>query len=226
MRSDAPGGALAAASLVLARRLHTGTSTLWCWSPEARSDADHVVVEFVHPVIVGKRAVPAAAVDSCDHLRRSARPGDVLLAIGRGDDEAIADAVRRTPAWGVEAVWLATGAPPPPDTNGSVVWLGEMRDRADVVCAYHVLWELVHVCFEHPAVLSETGDEPPSCPTCADGAEVGEVRSVGRRDEATVLIGGIEREIDLSLVGHCGPGDLVMVHAGVAITKMEPARSG
>nr|MBA2794367.1 hypothetical protein [Thermoleophilaceae bacterium] len=28
-------------------------------SPQARSDARHVAVEFVHPVIVGKRALPA-----------------------------------------------------------------------------------------------------------------------------------------------------------------------
>ena len=30
-------------------------------SPAARSDARHVAVEFVHPVIVGKRALPAIA---------------------------------------------------------------------------------------------------------------------------------------------------------------------
>ena len=30
-------------------------------SPQARSDARHVAVEFVHPVIVGKRALPASA---------------------------------------------------------------------------------------------------------------------------------------------------------------------
>jgi hydrogenase maturation protein HypF len=32
-------------------------------SPAARSDARHVAVEFVHPVIVGKRALPALALD-------------------------------------------------------------------------------------------------------------------------------------------------------------------
>ena len=31
-------------------------------SPAARSDARHVAVEFVHPVIVGKRALPAIAL--------------------------------------------------------------------------------------------------------------------------------------------------------------------
>ena len=31
-------------------------------SPAARSDARHVAVEFVHPVIVGKRALPAIGI--------------------------------------------------------------------------------------------------------------------------------------------------------------------
>ena len=31
-------------------------------TPAARSDARHVAVEFVHPVIVGKRALPALAL--------------------------------------------------------------------------------------------------------------------------------------------------------------------
>ena len=33
-------------------------------SPAARSDARHVAVEFVHPVIVGKRALPALGLAS------------------------------------------------------------------------------------------------------------------------------------------------------------------
>ena len=33
-----------------------------------RSDAHHVAVEFVHPVIVGKRALPALALDRLDLL--------------------------------------------------------------------------------------------------------------------------------------------------------------
>ena len=40
-------------------------------SPAARSDARHVAVEFVHPVIVGKRALPAH------------RPGRARAATGR-----------------------------------------------------------------------------------------------------------------------------------------------
>ena len=42
-------------------------------SPAARSDARHVAVEFVHPVIVGKRALPA-------HRRSRGEGGDARRA--------------------------------------------------------------------------------------------------------------------------------------------------
>ena len=48
-------------------------------TPSARSDARHVAVEFVHPVIVGKRALPAIAItgDTADLAR------DLRLLAGR-----------------------------------------------------------------------------------------------------------------------------------------------
>lgn len=225
MNSDAPGEALAAAALMMARRFHAG-ATLWSWSPEWASDAAHVAVEFVHPVIMGKRALPAASVGSVAELRRSARAGDMAVVIGRGDDPELASAVARTPAWGVEAVWLAQGSRPGVETPGHVIWLGEQSGRADVVCAYHLLWELAHVCFEHPRVLEVAVDEPPSCPACMDEGELGEVQSAGDPAEATVLVGGVPRSVDLSLVGGGAEGELVVVHAGVAITKLETVRGG
>ena len=54
-------------------------------SPAARSDARHVAVEFVHPVIVGKRALPAIAT-----RRRGRRAGRAGRADRRADDIAIA----------------------------------------------------------------------------------------------------------------------------------------
>ena len=46
-------------------------------SPAARSDARHVAVEFVHPVIVGKRALPAVCVD--DDPALLAEAGDMVV---------------------------------------------------------------------------------------------------------------------------------------------------
>ena len=47
--------------------------------PAAWSDARHVAVEFVHPVIVGKRALPAMALDP-GRVALMARPDEVGTA--------------------------------------------------------------------------------------------------------------------------------------------------
>ncbi len=61
-------------------------------TPQARSDARHVAVEFVHPVIVGKRALPALALTGDGEALRervelTAEPADIAIAFGsrRGD---------------------------------------------------------------------------------------------------------------------------------------------
>ena len=56
-------------------------------SPAARSDARHVAVEFVHPVIVGKRALPAIALTaegetSALRPRRLVESDDIVIAFG------------------------------------------------------------------------------------------------------------------------------------------------
>ncbi|HSR97439.1 MAG TPA: hypothetical protein VLM79_10335 [Kofleriaceae bacterium] len=53
-------------------------------SPAARSDARHVAVEFVHPVIVGKRALPA--IGARRRGRRHRRPGRADRGSGRHRD--------------------------------------------------------------------------------------------------------------------------------------------
>ena len=64
-------------------------------SPAARSDARHVAVEFVHPVIVGKRALPAIGLageggDIPAQLELLAGPDDIVIAFGADEhiDEA------------------------------------------------------------------------------------------------------------------------------------------
>ena len=60
---------LAVASLALARRFAAG-ATMWCVAPQWPSHGRHVAVEFVHPVIMGKRALPAVSVDGADATRQ------------------------------------------------------------------------------------------------------------------------------------------------------------
>ena len=80
------GDDLARASLALARRFAAG-ATLWCFAPAWPEHGRHVAVEFVHPVIMGKRALPAVAVDDPSPvaaLRTRSRPGDVVVLVEHG----------------------------------------------------------------------------------------------------------------------------------------------
>jgi hypothetical protein len=219
---------LAAASLMLARRFAAG-ATLWCVSPEWPAHGRHVAVEFVHPVIVGKRALPAVHIEGSDPVgavRLLARPGDVLLVVGSADLPSTATLLRRAETWGLTRLWLGAGRRPPPDLAEHVVWM-EGDDPAmaarsgEVVLLYHLLWELTHVVFEHPGLLkAEPACTDEVCITCSDQGRAGEVRTVHATGVAEVMVAGSLEAVDLSLVDPVAPGDLVLVHAGVALTTL------
>jgi D-sedoheptulose 7-phosphate isomerase len=92
------------------------------------SDSRHVAVEFVHPVIVGKRALPALAVTARE-LELLAEPDDMVIGFG-ADVSALA-------ARGCLVIDLD-----PPVADPFV-------HQELVETGYHVLWELVHVFLEH-----------------------------------------------------------------------------
>jgi len=222
---------LAVASLALARRFAAG-ATMWCVAPQWPSHGRHVAVEFVHPVIVGKRALPAVSVDGetaartvCT-VRLAARPGDILLALGTAHDPIAGDLLARAGAWGLTSLWLGAGSRPLGSPADHVVWL-EGVDPAlaarsgDMVLLYHLLWELTHVAFEHPGLLEpepECTDEV--CVTCSDEGRVAEVSGLQADGRVDVLVGGRHEAVDASLVEPVQPGDLLLVHAGVAITTL------
>ncbi len=155
---------LAAAALSLARRFSDG-ATMWCVAPAWPSHARHVAVEFVHPVVVGTRALPAVSLDAAtavETVRALARPGDALLVVSTADHPVAHDLLARADAWGLTSVWL--GAGPRPQTGADtpaashVVWIDEADPAVaarsgQLVLLYHLLWELTHVVFEHPGLL-------------------------------------------------------------------------
>jgi len=221
---------LAAASLALARRFFAG-GTMWCASPTWPFHANHVAVEFVHPVIVGKRALPAVTVppgeDLVATLRATTRTGDVVLAVAGADDEAVASAMRRGQAWGVETIWIGAGPRPPAGGANHVLWLETsdvLEASEQVVRIYHLLWELTHVCFEHPGLLKpqETDGDCTDevCITCSDEGRLAEVITVDG-DEAVVRAAEGRERIDTSLIEVPAPGDLVLIHAGSAISSLD-----
>ncbi len=224
---------LATTSLALARRFAAGAS-LWCCAPAWPPHAQHVAVEFVHPVVMGTRALPAFVVPEQDPvaaLRVLARPGDVVLVIAGADDPLPAELALRGQAWGVSMIWVGAGDRPSPGAADYVVWLeGEgATAHADgrFVLLYHLLWELTQVCFEHPGLLAvSTGDGPCAdqvCITCSDEGRVVEVESAGDGAGAVVRAAGHREEVDASLVGAVVPGDLLLVHAGIAISRLGAA---
>lgn len=221
---------LAAAALSLARRYHAG-ATMWCVAPQWEPHAHHMAVEFVHPVIVGKRALPAFALTSGDvvaQARVSVRPGDVVIAVAGAGDRAVQDLMRRTPAWGALSVWIGSGERPPAGAADQVLWIDDANPLAPAtgrfVLMYHLLWELTHVCFEHPGLLVERDADCTDevCITCSDEGRPAEV-IVGRDGPlgaALVRTAQGDEHVDTTLIGDVDPGDLLLVHAGSALTRI------
>ncbi len=131
-------------------------------TPAARSDVRHVAVEFVHPVIVGKRALPAIGLmgDGGPLPAQAALlvdPGDTVIAFGADDpdgprDGEVGAAVRECRQRGCLTIaFAACGAEwefIPPVADAFVA-------QELVETLYHVLWELVHVFFEHRGLLEQ-----------------------------------------------------------------------
>jgi D-sedoheptulose 7-phosphate isomerase len=120
-------------------------------SPQARSDVRHVAVEFVHPVIVGKRALPAIGLSrEGGSLERQvelvAGADDIAIGFDAGSAAALALARERgclTIAYEpLGAEWEFE--PPSPDPF-------IRQELAET--HYHLLWELCHVFFEHRGLL-------------------------------------------------------------------------
>ena len=168
---------IAEACWAMARRFHAGGRLLAFGNGACATDAQHVSVEFVHPVIVGKRALPALALtndsaalsgsrggDGVDFARQIAllaRPQD--MAIGFSPDGGcsnVCTALHAAHSRGLLTLGLAGG------DGGQFVEAGldfcfvvPSRDPLAVQetheILYHVLWELVHVFFEHEGLLDE-----------------------------------------------------------------------
>jgi hypothetical protein len=219
---------LAAAALDLARRFHAG-ATLWVISPQWEPHAHHVAVEFVHPVIMGKRALPSVALvepDPVAQARVASQPGDLLLAVAAADEPAVVDAMRRAPAWGALTLWIGSGPRPSAGAANHILWVDSEDPMVPAtgrfVLMYHLLWELTHVCFEHPGLLKPDECAEDVCVTCSDEGRIAEVvlapDAIG---QALVRTAKGEELVDVSLLDDIAPNDLVLVHAGAAITRLE-----
>jgi hypothetical protein len=217
---------LAVAAFTMAKRFAAG-ATMWSIAPSWEPHALHIAVEFVHPVIMGKRALPAVALTGpnlIDLVRVSVRPGDIVIGVGGADDAQVFSVMRRSPAWGATTIWIGSGERPAAGVADHVLWLDDPDPRIPAtggfVLFYHLLWELTHVCFEHSGLLKpECAEEV--CVTCSDEGRMGEVVSPSTEGMAAVRTARGVESVVTALIDPVDAGELVLVHAGTAISRIE-----
>jgi D-sedoheptulose 7-phosphate isomerase len=168
---------IAEACWAMARRFHQGGRLLAFGNGTFATDAQHVSVEFVHPVIVGKRALPAlaltndsatltgltcggdAAMPFVHQLKALGRPQDIALGFSPdGNCHNVAAALELARQMGMLTLGLtgSTGGllqQTPLDFCFVVPTQDPMLIQETHETLYHVLWELVHVFFEHEGLL-------------------------------------------------------------------------
>ncbi|GLV55222.1 phosphoheptose isomerase [Dictyobacter sp. S3.2.2.5] len=192
----AEAGHISEACWSMARRFHQSGRLLAFGNGSWATDAQHVAVEFVHPVIVGKRALPALALtnDSAtlsgmhamtEHPEGAfarligvlARPQDIAMGFSLdGNCANVNSALYKAHEMGLLTIGLCGNGDGGGHMARHVIISGEesmpttARDAFLDYCfvvpssdplaiqethetLYHVLWELVHVFFEHEGVL-------------------------------------------------------------------------
>jgi len=184
-------------------------------TPAERSDVRHVSVEFVHPVIVGKRALPALGLSAEGgplpaQAALAVEPGDIVIAFG-AHAQTVESVARARERGALTLGFEAIGAEWELIAPGQDAYV-----RQELVeTAYHVLWELVHVFFDQRGLLEgrlerrkhDSGKSSFLYPFLAEGqtdldavltdvadsarmkaAEIGELRAQTLRDNRDALV--------------------------------------
>jgi D-sedoheptulose 7-phosphate isomerase len=121
------------------------------------TDAQHVSVEFVHPVIVGKRALPALDLSVLFRpwLQAILHPEDIVMGFGPPDgDPEVWATLQEASLNGAMTFAL-------PGPEGSYAVDAATQDpfmhQEMIEILYHTLWETVHVFFEHRELGHDVG---------------------------------------------------------------------
>lgn len=148
---------LAAVSEEMAGRFERGGRLLAFGRGACATDAQHVSVEFVHPVIVGKRALPALDISAeFPHwLEALVRPEDIVMGFAppHGDPQ-VHQAIEAASLRGAFTLEL-------PGAGGSY-WFAAVTGDDFIIqelteILYHTLWETVHVFLEHREIGQDAG---------------------------------------------------------------------
>ena len=162
------------ASFQMARRFQRGGRLLVFGGGSNATDAQHVSVEFVHPVIVGKRALPAIALTNdiaallglaqqdgwteifARQLHLLGTPDDIALGLSAHDNDAtVARGLSAAREIGMLTIGMCgqNAFAPAPDFCFAVPSNDAHLVQEIHETAYHILWETVHIFFEHKGVL-------------------------------------------------------------------------
>ena len=180
---DENSDAILAASLAMAKSFHRGGKLLVCGNGGSSTDAQHVAVEFMHPITVGRKALPAMCLSNdmamvtavandvsfADIFSRQVialgREGDVLLGLSTsGNSENVVRAFETARRMKLVTIGYAGG------TGGKMAEMhaaGALdfcltvptssihRIQESHVALYHTTWELVHTYLEHKSLVGE-----------------------------------------------------------------------
>jgi D-sedoheptulose 7-phosphate isomerase len=148
---DREADRLARACDEMAQRFLRGGRLIAIGRGASATDAQHVAVEFVHPVIVGKRALPALDLSVAFErwLPAMVRDADIVMGFAPPEgDSLVAAALIGAHARGAQTFAL-------PGTHADFAIDAPSEDpfvsQELIEVLYHTLWETVHVFFEHTA---------------------------------------------------------------------------
>ncbi len=171
------------ASLTLARAFHTDHKLLVCGNGGSATDAQHVAVEFMHPITVGRRALPAICLTNdmamvtavandvgfeavfVRQIIALGQEGDVLLAISTSGNSGnllrAFETARRLKIVTMAFSGNDGGAMAGSRSEGLVDFCFTVptssvhRIQETHVALYHVLWDLVHEFLQRPELLED-----------------------------------------------------------------------
>jgi D-sedoheptulose 7-phosphate isomerase len=175
--------AILAAALAMAKAFKRGRKLLVCGNGGSATDAQHIAVEFMHPITVGRKALPAIClandnamitaiandVGIADIYSRQVialgQEGDILLGISTsGNSENIIHAFETARHMKLITISYAGGdggkmqqmfAAGTLDFCFTVPTSSIHRIQETHVALYHISWDLVHEFLQHAAILEE-----------------------------------------------------------------------
>ncbi|CAN5850883.1 SIS domain-containing protein [soil metagenome] len=174
-----------AASLDMAKALHRGRKLLVCGNGGSATDAQHVAVEFMHPITVGRKALPAIClandmamvtavandVGFDDVFSRQiialGAEGDVLLGISTsGNSQNLMHAFATARRMKLITMGFAG------DDGGKMAGMSSglldycltvptssiHRIQETHVALYHIMWDIVHEFLQHKSLVEERAE--------------------------------------------------------------------